>query len=344
MNRRLSTQVRVIAVALAALLAGIVFGVAYTNEQRNFALSGGYRTTSLTYLVYLAILVLLVAVVVVLARLTLRPLTDRLSGMADAVRQLGPQNMGHRLGRGTEHDPELGGLIGAVDAMLDRVAAGFEGQRRFASNASHELRTPLAVQRTLIEVALATSAPDADLQRLGAELLLVNDRNEHLIEGLLVLAESDRGLPGVVPVALDELVADVLAVHEDLARRHDVRLDGHLAPRTVSGDPLLLERLIGNLVHNGIKYNEPGGVVEVTVADQPALTVRNTGQTVPAEVVPSLFEPFRRLAAQRTHQRDGAGLGLSIVRSIAAAHRGLVTATPGETGGLSVEVRLPPTS
>lgn len=114
-----------------------------------------------------------------------------------------------------------------------------------------------------------------------------------------------------------------------------------LTPRTVPGDPVLLERLITNLVHNAIIYNRPDGVVDVTVGSDPALTVRNTGPTVPAEVVPSLFEPFRRLSGERTHQRDGAGLGLSIVRSIAVAHHGRVHAIPGESGGLDVAVHLP---
>lgn len=104
---------------------------------------------------------------------------------------------------------------------------------------------------------------------------------------------------------------------------------------------MLLERLIGNLVLNAIKYNEPGGWVEVVVADEPALVVRNSGQRVPAESVAALFQPFRRLTADRTNHRDGVGLGLSIVSSIATAHGGTVSATPVSGGGLRVEVGLP---
>ncbi|GLZ37042.1 hypothetical protein Acsp05_06670 [Actinokineospora sp. NBRC 105648] len=282
-------------------------------------------------------LVAFVALLRFAARRSLRPL----HGMAVVVRQLGPQNLGQRIRRGGAND-DLRALADSVDEMLDRMVASFESQRRFASNASHELRTPLAVQRTLVEVAMVTGGEDPALNRLGAQLLLVNERHERLIEGLLVLAESDRGLPSTTPVRLDTLAAEVMRSYEQLAADRGVTLRRRVVERTLPGDPVLLERMVSNLLHNAIQYNEPGGWVEVVVADEPALSVRNTGQPVPAEAVSSLFEPFRRLTAERTNDRDGAGLGLSIVRSIVAAHDGGVSATPGEQGGLRVDVRLPP--
>jgi signal transduction histidine kinase len=263
-----------------------------------------------------------------------------LSATAQTVRQLGPQNLGQRIRLTGAADP-LKELADALDDALDRLAAGYEGQRRFAANASHELRTPLAVQRLLTEVAMDAPETSQDLHRLGAALLRTNERNEKLIEGLLVLAESDRGLPGKVPVRLDELAGTVLDAHLELAGKHQVSLRRHLAERTVPGDPLLLERLIGNLVTNAITYNEPGGWVEVAVAGQPALTVRNSGQNIPAEAVSSLFEPFRRLEADRTSHNGGVGLGLSIVRSITTAHQGTIRARPCAEGGLTVELELP---
>jgi signal transduction histidine kinase len=271
-----------------------------------------------------------------LARWLLGPLTV----MTDTVRQLGPQNLAQRVRMSGPQD-ELRRLADTLDEMLDRLAVGFEGQRRFASNASHELRTPLAVQRTLVEVAMVTGRDDPELNRLAAQLLLINERNERLIEGLLVLAESDRGLPGTVPVRLDTLVSTVLDSYAELAAEHEVTLHRGLVERTVQADPVLLERLVANLVHNAIKYNEAGGTVDVVVALEPALSVHNTGVHVPAESVSALFEPFRRLTAERVHHRDGAGLGLSIVRSICSAHGGTVAARPGEQGGLRVEIRLP---
>jgi signal transduction histidine kinase len=266
----------------------------------------------------------------------LRPM----SATAETVRRLGPQNLGQRIRLAGGADA-LKELADAIDDALDRLAAGYEGQRRFAANASHELRTPLAVQRLLTEVAM--EAPDAgqDLRRLGTQLLLTNDRNERLIEGLLVLAESDRGLQGKVPVRLDELAKTVLEAHEELAGQHDVALRSKLDQTLLPGDPVLLERLIANLVSNAITYNEPGGWVEVIVAAEPALTVRNTGQEVPAEAVPTLLEPFRRLGADRVRGRGGVGLGLAIVRSIVGAHQGTLHARPRPEGGLIVTVELP---
>jgi len=272
-------------------------------------------------------------------------LLQPLSATAQTVRQLGPQNLGQRIRmRGGPGDP-LKELAGALDDALDRLAAGYEGQRRFASNASHELRTPLAVQRLLTEVAMDDPRTGEDLRRLGAQLLRTNERNERLIEGLLVLAEADRGLPGKVPVRLDELAGSVLDAHCELAGKHKVSLRRCLAERLVPGDPALLEQLVTNLVANAIIYNEPSGWVEIEVPagtePGPALAVRNTGQSVPAEAVSWLFEPFRRLTADRTNHSGGSGLGLSIVRSITTAHGGTVQARPRDEGGLIVEIDLP---
>ena len=261
---------------------------------------------------------------------------------AETVRRLGPQNLGQRIRLDGVPDA-FKELADALDDALDRLAAGYESQRRFAANASHELRTPLAVQRLLTEVAMEVPEAGDDLRKLGVQLLRVNERNESLIEGLLTLAESDRGLPGKVPVRLDQLADGVLSVHEELAAEHEVSLCRKLTGTWVPGDPVLLERLIANLVTNAIKYNEPGGWVEVEVSGDPAgavLTVRNSGQHVPAEAVPILFEPFRRLGADRVRGRGGAGLGLAIVRSIVVAHQGTIGVRPWAEGGMELEICL----
>jgi signal transduction histidine kinase len=295
----------------------------------------GYRPVVRWSIVALLVIVALV-VVAVLARWALAPLR----ALTATVSRLGPLNLGERV-RVERSVDETTSLAMELNRMMDRLASGYEGQRSFAANASHELRTPLAVQRALIEVGMASPLTPDQLELLTRQLLDTNERNERLIEGLLVLSESERGLVGATPQRLDHIAESVVARHEDQAREAKVVLHTELRPRTVLGEAVLLERLVHNLVQNAIKYNDEGGCVTVTVADAPALRVTNTGPPVRAEDVPSLFEPFRRLSGRRTDHSGGAGLGLTIVRSIAQAHRGSVAAAPLPAGGLAVDVVIP---
>jgi signal transduction histidine kinase len=259
--------------------------------------------------------------------------------MAGTVVKLGPTSLDVRL-RATGPRDETRQLSDAIDQLLDRVAVGYEAQRRFAANASHELRTPLATQRTLIEVSLADALTPEQLQLLSRQLLATNERNEKLIEGLLVLAETERGLVSTIPLRLDEIVDDVLTTMARLAEERGVRIESQLAPVRVAGERPLLERLAANLVHNAIKYNVDGGMVWVTVAEPAHLSVANTGAVVSPELVGALFEPFRRLSGDRLDHGAGVGLGLTIARSIVAAHRGRIDAAANPTGGLTVDVAL----
>jgi signal transduction histidine kinase len=270
-------------------------------------------------------------------RWCLRPLRD----VVGVIANVGPQNLGFRLRPGSGSD-ELAVLGRAVDEMMDRIAVGYEAQRRFAADASHELRTPLAVQRTLIEVGMAGELTTDQLGLLTTQLLATNERNERLIEGLLVLSESDRGLVARTPLRLDRITADVLAAHRARAADAGVTITSDLKPRVVLGEQILLERLITNLVQNAVKYNRPDGTIDVRVGDKPALVVVNTGEDVPPEEVAALFEPFRRRAAARIDHSGGAGLGLAIARSITQAHGGLITASSTGRDGLTVQVSFPP--
>ncbi|WP_040699267.1 sensor histidine kinase [Nocardia vinacea] len=251
----------------------------------------------------------------------------------------------------TGPDDEIKDLADTFDAMLERLDRAFDGQRRFVANASHELRTPLTINRTLIEVALDDPDAPESTRRLGATLLEVNNRHERLIDGLLVLASSEQRLIERSRVDLAEVVRRVVTVAGDAAGRAgiEIRIDVEAAP--VSGDPVLLERLAQNLVDNAIRYNidENGwvSISSVSTGGKAQLVVQNTGPVVPAFEVEGLFEPFRRLAsgervAESAHAPNsrGAGLGLSIVRSVAHAHGGEVRATARPEGGLSVTVTI----
>jgi signal transduction histidine kinase len=276
------------------------------------------------------------AIFVGLARWVTAPLRQ----VTDSIAALGPTNLGLRLNhRGARHD-RTRQLADAIDGMLDRVSDGYEAQRRFASTASHELRTPLATQRALIEVSLGSALTAEQLDLVARQLLATNQRNEQLIDGLLTLAETERGLATTSSVRLDALVDDVISTHQDDAHARGVTVHADLGPTTVRGEAALLERLSANLVQNAIKYNRAGGTVAVTVRPG-QLAVTNTGPLVPAQAVAGLFEPFRRLSGERLDHGGGVGLGLTIARSIVAAHHGTITAQANPDGGLRVDVRLP---
>ena len=251
------------------------------------------------------------------------------------ARRLSLSNLHERIALQGPRD-ELKDLADTFDTMLGRLERSAEGQRRFVANASHELRTPLAIQRTAIEIGLDNPTPER-LAEVRQDLLTVNRRTERLLDGLLTLAQGEGGLEVREPTRLDAVVRQVAAATPsgDL----DVHLD--LEPVTVVGDPVLLERLVANLLDNAVRYNRPGGDVRVTLARTGMLTVRNTGPEVPPERVAEMFEPFRRLHRTRTGPAEGAGLGLSIVRSIAQAHDATGSARAQTGGGLLVAVNFP---
>jgi signal transduction histidine kinase len=242
-------------------------------------------------------------------------------------------------------DDELKELADTFDEMLDRLERSFDAQRRFVANASHELRTPLAINRTLLEVQLADPEASADLQQLGKTLLSTNERSEQLVEGLLLLARSDNEIVDRKPVDLAEAASRALDQTRSEAQSKGVELRSRLEGAVVQGNGVLLERIALNLVQNAVRYNVPeNGWIDVftgVAAGQALLVVSNTGPVVPAYEVDNLFEPFRRLRTERTGSDKGVGLGLSIARSVARAHGGVIMAEPREGGGLVMRVAIP---
>lgn len=237
---------------------------------------------------------------------------------------------------------EIKQLADAFDVMLERLDQSFDGQRRFIANASHELRTPLTLNRAVLEIAAHRKAATPDLRQLCDTLLEINSRHGRLIDGLLLLARAENRGAERSYVDLADIVEYVAAQtpHGTVT----IHAEPNEAPTT--GNHALLERLVQNLVENGIRHNvaEHGWVrvISHTGPDGAAtLVVSNTGPVVPPYEIPSLFEPFRRLGADRLAAPAGAGLGLSIVATIAHAHAGDVRAEPREGGGLTVTITLP---
>ncbi|MFE4977587.1 sensor histidine kinase [Kitasatospora sp. NPDC056651] len=242
-------------------------------------------------------------------------------------------------------DDELKELADTFDGMLDRLDRSFDSQRRFVANASHELRTPLAINRTLLEVQLSDPGASQDLQQLGRTLLATNERSEQLVEGLLLLARSENELTERRPVELSEVATRALEQTRAEADKREVELRSKLDPAMAAGNGVLLERLALNLLQNAVRYNTPGGWVELATTAVPGggeLVVSNTGPVVPGYELEHIFEPFRRIkGADRTRSDKGVGLGLSIVRSVVRAHGGTIEATPRAGGGLTMRVRIP---
>ena len=273
----------------------------------------------------------------VVAGRALAPLTR----VTATARKLSQDNLHERLALGGPND-ELKELADTFDAMLARLEAAFESQRRFVANVSHELRTPLAIQRTLVDVALAD--PDtspADLRVMATALRDAVDRSERLIDGLLILARSEQGHVPREPV--DLMAAAALALDQSAAEigAGGLRVERALGPATVVGSRVLVERLVGNLVQNAVRHNVAGGWVRVETTAGGRVRVVNSGPVVAADQVDDLFEPFRRLSPDRVDSARGVGLGLSIVRSVTRAHGGEVHARARSEGGLDVAVSLP---
>jgi signal transduction histidine kinase len=261
----------------------------------------------------------------------LRPL-HRITATA---RRLSLSNLHERIALAGPGD-ELKDLADTFDAMLDRLERSVDSQRRFIANAAHELRTPLAIQRAAIQIGLDDPLPER-LSQVREKLLTANRRTERLIDALLILAQAEHGLDATEPVRLDELTRQAA----DETTADGIAVDVATEPVTVAGDPVLLHRMLANVLDNAVRYNQPGGSVTVRLTAAGELTVRNTGPDVPPARVAELFEPFRRLHT-RVRSADGTGLGLSIVASIARVHGAVPAARPHRGGGLELRIRFTP--
>jgi len=327
------------------------YGRSLLDSQRTAELSQLFTDTGIA----LAIMtVVSIALGWLMAGRVLRPLRT----ITTAARYVSASSLHQRLAM-TGPDDELKELGDTFDGLLGRLDAAFQAQRQFVANASHELRTPLARQRAVAEVALADPEPTvASLRNACERVLVAGEQQERLIEALLTLARSERGLDQREPLDLAEVTRAAAAARIDEAVARGVVLRTALGPAAALGDHRLAERLVANLLDNALRHNEPGGHAGPGGAAGPGgkawlstrtedghaiLTVTNTGPPVPPEQVDRLFQPFQRLRAGRAAGRDGDGLGLGlpIVVAIAAAHGAWVRARPRPGGGLSIAVRFP---
>ncbi|HWF71897.1 MAG TPA: ATP-binding protein [Solirubrobacteraceae bacterium] len=270
----------------------------------------------------------------------LRPLRT----ITAAARDISATSLDQRLALDGPND-ELHELGSTFDGLLGRLEASFEAQRQFVANASHELRTPLARQRTVAEVALGD--PDATVESLRASherVLAAGEQQERLIEALLTLARSERGIERREPFDLAPMAEAVLATREHELEERGLELETALESAPVRGEPRLVERLVANLVDNAVRHNVPGGSVHVstrTSGSDATISVVNTGPVVPPDDVERLLQPFERLDGSRVADRDGVGLGLSIADAIARAHAGALLVRAQPAGGFAVQASFP---
>jgi signal transduction histidine kinase len=266
--------------------------------------------------------------------------------MTTTTRQISERNLHERLAL-TGPDDELKDLGDTIDGLLARLDAAFDSERRFVANASHELRTPLMLSQTLLQVALADPNSTRDSLRAACrDAIDAGKDQEQLIDALLTLARSQRGLDHREPVDLAAVVREALAVHEPSAEANGLQLDATLDQAEVPGNARLIHRLASNLIENAIRHNITRGHVEVKLAastTEATLTVTNTGPPVSPDQVSRLLEPFQRAAPDRTASPNGLGLGLglSIVADIAEAHGATLEVRPRPEGGLTVAVSFP---
>lgn len=275
-----------------------------------------------------------------LIRRSLRPLET----FAVTAERIHAGNLTERIpptGRGDELDR----LAGVFNAMLGRVEAGVSSVREFALRASHELKTPLTILSAETELALgAPGVTPAERERLASQREELQ-RLTALVEGLGLLAKADVGLRLVAkePVRLDDLLRTAVENARALAAPRGITIELQQCDAvTLNGDRAGLRQVLLNLLENAVKYNEPRGWIRVALVGGAAavgLTIENTGPAIPPELVPRLFEPFVRGAAGEAV--EGAGLGLSIARTIVQAHGGTIACAPREPGGARFTVTLP---
>ncbi len=242
---------------------------------------------------------------------------DRLGSAALSSVLLSPQALS---------DTEIGHLVAALNRMLARIAGSFTTQRQFTADASHELRTPLTILRGQFELSLTRERPAAEYRATLESGLEETLRMTRIVDSLAYLLRGDAaGPPGCfAPLSLAALAGEVTGSLAGRAAEKDLLLTSEAdGEGGVLGDRDALRRLIQNLVENALAYTPPGGSVIVSVAETPqhcCLRVTDTGVGIAPGDLPHVFDRFFRADPARVSS-GGSGLGLSIVRSIAEAHR-----------------------
>jgi len=301
------------------------------------------RTRNLLAIVFLLAVVAVVVASLAVSSAAIRPINE----LTTAIGQIGSDQLNRRIGW-TGRTDEVGRLAATFDAMLARLEEAFARERQFISDASHELRTPLTVIHANAQMLERWGDRDPTVRTDSLHAIIEESAGlARMVSGMLTLAKAESGddIPRE-PVALADVLADALRSSSQRAadKGLTLRLAGDLAPDAlVNGNSDLLRQLFTNLIENGIKFTEVGGV-DVSASANPAtvvVEVADTGVGIEDESLARVFDRFYRTDKSRNRAVEGTGLGLAIVRSIARVHNGSVDARRRRDGGTLFRVVLP---
>jgi len=260
-----------------------------------------------------------------LTRRALKPVTK----LTESVEKIHEHNLREPLARSGNGD-ELDRLTDVFNSMTARLDGSFQRIREFTLHASHELKTPLTVLRGELEMALneENSSPPQK-ERLISQIDEI-ERLTKIVDGLTLLMKADAGQIKLnhEPVRLDDLVRESYADAKILAQPHNIQISLIVCEEVVvSGDRHRLRQLLLNLTDNAIKYNQPNGMVNVSlrrIDEFAELKIENTGTRLAPELQSRVFERFFRGDSSHSNKIEGCGLGLSIAQWIVTAHAGSI--------------------
>lgn len=248
--------------------------------------------------------------------------------MSEAAASISEKDLSRRMDERAVPE-ELRELTTTLNAAFERIEAAFTRQTQFTADAAHELRTPLAIVRAQAELALRRERTGLEYREALAACLRSAERMSRVVNALLALARADSGALATARVAVrfDEVVEECVREARTESASVGVSLFARTEPALVHGDPSLLAELAANLVSNAIRYNRPGGRVDVALARRDGnvvLSVEDDGIGIPADARAHVFERFFRVDPARSRASGGSGLGLAIARAIVEAHGGWI--------------------
>lgn len=252
-------------------------------------------------------------------------------------KRLIPTGKGHEIDR----------MASEINKTLDRLEQAFRSQEQFVLDAAHELRTPLSTLHAQVEILQAKQnkgegVPEAILSAQGKNLV----RMEAIVEDLLLLAKGKQQFPEEC-VDLSQLIGEICMDLQWLAEKHEVKLMYEAEEiQVIQANPMMIDRLIRNLIVNAIQYNKPKGVVKINLKPKPEalfLSIQDSGIGIAQEDLPHIFDRFYRVDPSRSRLSGGTGLGLAIVRHIAELYKAEITVESEVAKGSCFIVSFPKT-